>query len=464
MIRSTFVCSLALVVSALPASAEDCPLTFKTIPAKAVMSFPGGYGSYGSIQLNKPAGLRKEPKAVSRHPLYGQCGNTAGSDGFLFRLDESQGNGKGYDRLIMDLNQNGDLTDDPVVSPAEQPNDRRGTSPPNQTLFGPMLAPEAKAIAGNRPIYFAQTYLYNAELLRQGRDISEMGVTIGQLLFKAGWYLDTTVAVNGRKQKVGVYDGNSNLRLGDLSHPQTMTSRGETSWYFQPGDALLVDANDSGAFENDNFQSETAPFGSVLYLPDVPYEVALAPDAKTLQVQPWTAALAEVTLAPHGDQVRNVTLARETKDGKWELLRAGSASGKIKVPPGNYRLYACELLGKASPRDQVMAAATQRLVQSPVRFVASQANTLRCGTPLTIKVTAEKARAEALGRPQVSPFDPKRDSEFELSINAEIRGAGGELYSTYAKGEQLQARPPKPAFTIVEASGKKLADGNLEYG
>ena len=464
MIRSTFVCSLALVVSALPASAEDCPLTFKTIPAKAVMSFPGGYGSYGSIQLNKPAGLRKEPKAVSRYPLYGRCGDTAGSDGFLFRLDESQGNGKGYDRLIMDLNQNGDLTDDPVVSPAEQPNDRRSTSRTDQTLFGPIVAPEDKAIAGNRPIYFAQTYLYNVALLRQGRDISELGAPIGQLLFKAGWYLDTTVTWKELNQKVGVYDANANLRLGDLSHPQTSTVRGETSWYFQPGDVLLVDANGSSAFENDNFQSESAPFGNVLYLSDIPYEVELASNAKMLRVQPGMAALAEVTLAPHGDQVRNVTLARESKDGKWELLRAGAASGKIKVPPGNYRLYACDLIGKAAPRDQVMAAATQRLVQSPVRFTAGQANTLRCGAPLTIKVTAEKARAETLGRVGISPFDATRDSEFELSINAEIRGAGGELYSTYAKGEQLQARPPKPAFAILDSTGKKLADGNLEYG
>ena len=39
----------------------------------------------------------------------------------LFRLDESKGNGQGYDRLIVDVNRNGDLTDDPVVSTVPQP-------------------------------------------------------------------------------------------------------------------------------------------------------------------------------------------------------------------------------------------------------------------------------------------------------------------------------------------------------
>ena len=61
------------VAAAASASGEDFPLTFRTIPAKDVMSFPGGSGSYGLLQVAKPTKLRKEPKAMSRHPLYGEC-------------------------------------------------------------------------------------------------------------------------------------------------------------------------------------------------------------------------------------------------------------------------------------------------------------------------------------------------------------------------------------------------------
>ena len=153
---------------------------------------------------------------------------------------------------------------------------------------------------------------------------------IGQLMLKAGWYLDTTVELNGVKQKVGVFDGDSNLRLGDLSQPQTFTSNGEKSWYFRPGDSLLVDTDGSGRFENNVFQSEVCPFGPILYLDGKAYKVALAPDCKSLRVEPWSEPLAEVTLQPHGDQVKNLTLAWEGPNGNWQLIRPAVVDGRAR--------------------------------------------------------------------------------------------------------------------------------------
>ena len=49
----TIIGALA-VGAAATASGEDFPLTFRTIPAKDVMSFPGGSGSYGQLGLAKP--------------------------------------------------------------------------------------------------------------------------------------------------------------------------------------------------------------------------------------------------------------------------------------------------------------------------------------------------------------------------------------------------------------------------
>src|ERR1019366_7381919 len=267
-------------------SGEDFPLTFRTIPAKDVMSFSGGSGTYGQVGLAKPAKLRKEPKAMSKHPLYGVCRDNPSGPAFLFRLDESKGDGKGYDQLIVDMNQNGDLTDDPVSQRAVLPTDRR-TSQPDQMLFGPIQAPADKAVAGGRPVYFAQIYIFNRQLLTSVQ--ADQNIMIGQLMLKAGWYLDTTVDLNGLKQKVGVYDGDSNLRLGDISRAQTVTNRAAASrsqpekyWYFRGGDTLLVDADGSGTFDNDLFQSESCPFGPILYLGAKAYKVALAPDWQSL--------------------------------------------------------------------------------------------------------------------------------------------------------------------------------------
>ena len=170
-------------------------------------------------------------------------------------MDESGGEGRGYNQLIVDMNQNGDLTDDPVAQRAVLPTDRRTVSS-EQILFGPIQAPADKAIAGGRPIYYAQVYLFapSAPAARTTRQI-----TSGQLKLKTGWYLDTTVSFDGLKQKVGVCDSDTNLRLGDISRSQTSTSREQTSWYFRPGDDLLVDADGSGGFNSDLFQSETFP-------------------------------------------------------------------------------------------------------------------------------------------------------------------------------------------------------------
>ena len=467
MIRTALVCGLATLVAGMAASAEDCPLTFRTIPAKDVMSFPGGYGLSGQLHLAKPAKLKREPEAASRHPLYGECGETPTAAGFLFRLDESKGDGKGYDRIIVDMNQNGDLTDDAPASLVSLPTDRK--LPPQAMrprLFGPIQAPAGKMIAGGRPIYFAQTYINNISPMLTSGQVTE-GAYIGQLQFKAGWYVEATVELKGLKQKVGVFDGDSNLRLGDVSKPETYRATGaDESWYFGQADSLLVDADGSGAFEGDTFESESCPYGPVLYFGATPYKVTLKPDCTSLRVEPWTEALAEVALQPHGEQVSSVTLAWERPKKQWQLIRAGVAEGKIQVPPGNYRLYACVLLGKGAPRDQVMTAANQRVPKTRFTFAAGKENTLRCGAPLEIKVTAQKRRPESW---EVNSGDLRNpllasDSEFVLSINANIRGADGEVYSEFAKGEKFSAEPPQPTFTIVDGSGKKVADGKLEFG
>jgi hypothetical protein len=461
MIRPTFVCGLIAVAAVATASAEDFPLTFRTIPAKDVMSFPGGSGNIGSLQTAKPTKLKNEPKATSRHPLYGECRDMTTGAALVYRLDESKGDGKGYDQLIVDMNQNGDLTDDPVTQRLVLSGDRQTVSP-EQLLFGPIQAPADKAVAGGRPIYFARVYIYNRQFLGSGQEAQNM--FIGQLMLKAGWYLDTTVELNGRKTKVGVFDGDSNLRLGDVSQPQTYTSVAEKSWYFRPGDFLLVDTDGSGKFENDLFQSEAYPFGPILYLGGMAYKVALTPDCKSLRVAPWTGLLAEVALQPHGDQVKYLTLAWEGTSGNWQLIRPAVTNGKIMVPPGNYRLYACSLVGSGGSRDQVMVSGMQRIPQTPVSIAAGKANTLDCGGPLQIKVTATKAGAETRGLLAEDSSKASGNSETTLNINANLAGSGGEIYSTFLKGDRFQSNPPKPIFSIVQAGSKTVATGNLEFG
>jgi hypothetical protein len=459
--RLAFVYALVTVAAVFTASAEDFPLTFRTIPAQDVMSFPGGSGSFGQLRLAKPARLKREPKAKSRHPLYGECAIGASGAAFIFRLDESKGDGRGYDQLIVDMNQNGDLTDDSVAQRDTPPGDRRAALA-EQFVIGPIQAPADKPIAGGRPIYYARVYIFNRQLMSSASQTPNL--LFGQLTLKAGWYLDTTVRLNGVNHKVGVLDGDSNLRLGDVAQPLTSGNRAQTSWYFGTGDYLLVDADGSGRFQDDVYQSEVSPFGTLLYLGSRACKVGLAPGCKSLRVEPWPEPLAELTLHPRGDQVRNVTLAWKRPNGEWQLMRPTVTGGKAMVPSGDYRLYSCNLLRKGAPGDHLMLSGTQRNAQTPVTVSTGKGNNLICGAPLEIKVTAAKETASERGPLFKRLGDAFRDSDFMVPINATVVGAGGELYSTFLAGDHFQSKPPKPTFSIADAGGRTVAIGNLEYG
>jgi hypothetical protein len=207
----------------------------------------------------------------------------------------------------------------------------------------------------------------------------------------------------------------------------------------------------------DPFASGSRPFGPVLYLGPTPCQVSLAADNTGLRIEPWKGDLAEVELQPQGKQVRNLTLARERPNGSWELIVPGVAEGRIKVPPGNYRLYGCTLLGTgALARDRLELSGNEQTPKQPFSFAAGRLNTLACGAPLEVKVTARKAGRNRLGMGE--------DGEVMLSINSTVVGAEGEVYSTFAKGERFDARPPRPTFRVLDAQGNRLASGNLEYG
>jgi hypothetical protein len=461
LMKSTFICALAAMAVVVTVSAEEFPLIFRTIPAQDVLTFPNGAGSAALMKPERPATLRQEPKAISRHPLYGECRDASTGGTFIFRLDESRGDGRGYDRLIVDINENGDLTDDGVAKRVELSSDQRGASL-ERLLFGPIQLPPDRAVAGGRPVYFIQVYVFNRQSSSMiGRRPNAL---FAQLMLKAGWYLDTTVKVDGLKQKVGVIDADSNVRLGDVAQTQTRTNGGVKSWYFSSGDYLLVDANRSGRFESDVFLGEVRPFGPILYLGSKAYQVALTPGCKSLRVEPWPGPLAEVTVQPRGEQVHSVTLAWERPNGQWQRIQPALVNGKVMVPPGNYRLYDCSLRGRRALGDQVMLFGTQRIPQPPLSVAVGKVNTLDCGGPLQIKVTATKAGTEGRGVLGGYFGGGASGTDSMLRIAATVTGAGGEAYSTFLTGERPNTRPPKPSFSIVQVGGRTVAMGNLEYG
>lgn len=467
MLKVTCWCA-ALILGLSTAFAKEFPLEFKTLKASELTTFPAGYGASGTIHRGKPEGIKKESKAVSKNPLYGQFGNGR-EDGpvLFFRLDESKGDRKGYDTLIIDMNQNGDLTDDPVVKRQSSFFEVKPLKPDSQReelRFGPIPAPADKMLGKYRPQYYVEAFLYLGNMVGSDEPRSQF---VGTLRLKAGWYLETVVQMDGIKQKIGLFDTDGDMQIGQRWTSMTYTSDNKESWYFRPGDSFLIDANHSGEFENNPLNTESCAFADVLYLASKPYKVSLVQGSKALQVEPWSGQLAEVSLQPRGDQVRNVSLAWEYKTDKWELIRPNVENGKILVPPGNYRLYQCLLVPPASVKEQVMAMGHKYTMSKPFQFEAGKTNTLLCGPPLEILVTAEKDNSPQFVT--TTNISGKRVMQAVtgtnmLRINGVVTGSGGEIYSSYGKGKDFKDDPQEPTYSILAANGKTLTSGNLEFG
>jgi len=463
MRKTMLVCGLVFLAIPVLVTAKDFPLEFKTLNVEEVKGYQWSYGAVQMIVAAKPAALRKEPKPVSAHPLYGEFKWPMDKASMLFRIDESKGDGKGYDQLILDLNQNGDLADDPVISPTADVKPWSTFRGQEVGLFGPIEPPASKWNGPGKPIYYGILDLRTNAISKLGKGATATrNDYLGNLRLRAGYCLETTLEFDGRKQKVALIDNDANLRLGDLCRPRIT---GDGQWY------LLAAEGDRLLLEKDGTNGRPQCFSQMLYLDTVPYKVALAADCGSLQVEPWPEPLAEVSLQPRGDQVRHLGLGWESLKDQWQFIEVGVARGKIKVPPGNYGLWAVSVSARTPPAGEVTASGGMNR-KNVFSVAAGQANTLRCGAPLEINVTTERqgrspaSSGEGFWASLGNWFGNLASSESdELRIQAEVVGAGGETYSSFAlTREHGLAQPAKPVFTIATADGKEVASGNLEYG
>jgi hypothetical protein len=438
------------------AMATEHPLEFKTIKPGEVMSFPGGSGISAQALSRKPVEIRKEPAAASTRPLYGEFIST--SRRMHFRIDESAGTGKGYDRLVLDLNTNRDLTDDAVIRLVVETNKSRVLSP-SMKMFGPITAPAEFNVGGHQLEYFAQLYVYS---LSEG---SEAQIPVqGQLRLKTGWYMETTAEIDGAKRRVALVDANCNYRLGDSLVPSTYRRSGQentTNWFFQNGDMVLVDLDNSGRYQDSPIRSEMLPYYPMAYLGSTPSKISISTGIRSLVIEPWTEPMAELDIQPHGDQVDQVQVAVENAPGAWQLMMAKVTKGKTRVPPGPCRLYACTILGKTPSGDTLFLGGNKSEIGEAIQCPAGVTTPFKCGAPLKATVSSERNRHVTVSE----TGDVPSEMNTEYYIRASLVGAGGETYSRFltasAKGT---GQPSKPTFLVTDSQGGKVESGTMEYG
>ena len=463
MKRLTSLCVPALCAISTLLQGASFPLSVRNLDLNEARSSPGGHGGFGQVTLVKPAHVNKTAKAVSARPLYCQLyqGNTADGraepKGMAFMLDESRGTGTAYDRLIVDLNDNGDLSDDPVLSQASS-SESHGDANFEQAAFGPIELPEARATGPWRPRFFVEVYLYNKSLLKSAQPDTHM--PLGQLRVYAANFVETTVELNGARERWGFIDGNCNFRLGDRASSTSIyrgSARGP-SWYLVPGDYLLRDRDGSGRFERSLVVSDAEILSRVVYSGALPYLLDLDPALGSVRVEPYSDKVAELQVVP---ELKQLVLGWQGPGGAWEALTPAVASGKAVVPEGAFRLVSC-IVGARNANGQWLAAVSSEMPDREFRIECGQSHKLKLGPPLALEITNENPR-EANDW-ELTPADRRRDPKPTLvDINVSILGSGGERYARFYNETKMESLPP-PSFEIVGPENQRLASGTFEFG
>ncbi|MCL5098481.1 MAG: hypothetical protein M1608_13320 [Candidatus Omnitrophica bacterium] len=445
----------------------EFPLEYKKLSLSEAQACPGGYGMGGAIQKSLRSLVKSEPKPTSTGACYGTLFRPDGKR-MVFRLDESKGDRHGFDQLIIDLNENGDLTDDPVIM--AQGGQSRSIGPSyEQAFFGPMEAPAYHSVGPWRPVFYAQAFVYNRDQLYMNVPGNDY---YGNLRCFSGWILETSVEVAGVKQKIAIKDGNCNFILGDQPKPSKIMRNPNDpgQWYLPVEDFVLRDRNQSGRFENDPIMAEAEGLSSVIYFGTKPFNLALSDDFKSVRIEPFTESTGQLKV---NNEVTGLVLAHEIGPDKWEPVTPAVANGIGILPLGNYRLISAILSAK-SALGETVAGQTDAVAEDTFKVDASQTTALKCGLPMELKVTCNKLTGP--GRPEGGFMGAARSlfggsspvQTTMLNMTISIFGAGGEQYSRFYKN--LTHLPNRldsvaaPQFRILDAAGNTLAAGNFEFG
>jgi len=426
------------------AGAADFPLEWKTFTTEEAPHVPGG-GAVGGLYFKRPGHVTNEPKAVSRKPLYGAQRFREGAPLVTYRLDESKGTARGYDRLIFDLNNNGDLRDDPAFAGTSM---ARPKPLPGWIVFGP-IEPETEKTAGLLPSrVYAIVELQSDELaLFANRDTAS-----GILRLHSAGYLEATVEIDGAREKVGLVDRTRNGRLTGGS-----AEAGDGQYLPLDGsDALLRDRNGSGCFDlnlcetESDWPADLAAFGANIY------RISLAKDCRSVHLERYTGPTGRLKIAEHPERVHLVRLERQLANGRAMPFAPVLIEGTAVVPAGTYEFRSCALVARMPDGSTAMTWGMLGDPKERIEIEAGQTKALRCGPPLEIRIDASKTLGRSAGR----NAEPVR----QIDLGAALIGTAGEQYIWSLRGVNATPEVKPPRFRVFDENGSEIGSGQFEYG
>jgi len=375
--------------------------------------------------------LAGRPRCASSRPVYFEVKLGPSQKAYTMVLDESQGTGRGYDRLYVDADGNRDLRDEKPVEGTV-----RASRSYTRSQFN---AAEVRVRYGGEDLPWTfSAYCYSYQ--------SRGGVPTSLQVSSAA-YCEGTVEVGGKQVKLAVVDGDSNGCFNNY-YAMPRGARSTRGRLYASGDWILVDANSDGRYDVDSMGLEAFGCGRHLLVDGECYEVKISSCGRRLSVEPAKARCGLLSRRGGG------TFSAAFLTRSYGMLTVRSTGEPVKVPAGTYKLYACSFEAKDDAGTVWRATGQGGSSGQLIRVVAGKATTARFGPPLKIGVSASVYPSGSVGS-----LRPGRT----LRLSLEIKGQAGEGYSGRSVTKS-GGRLDKPKVKITGRGGKVVATGSFEYG
>jgi hypothetical protein len=453
---SVLLWALALTGVGGPASAARDDSEGGVFKLHVVSVFEVGLDSFLRGQMtfcrtNPFAEVQSYPVFVSRQPLYGSVrfaaayGQTNGGMQFYFAVDESQGTGKGYDRIYFDLNRDLDLRNDPITLTHEQPVKRAVLSNAKyypQVFFDPLSINFDLGPVGTRPVQIMPRLVVS---------------TYGKVETKAVTFVRTQlyqgdITLGGEQYQASLGEGY--IIRGRLDQPDTALvlkplKKGE-SWIYWWGADRLKAVHKSG----DRF-----------------FTCSASPTGEELIVHPYRGEVGTFEIGPGGRGTTNLSVSGSLEAREMAVPVGGDLTNgwpkvarRCELPVGDYLPnYVNVQIGHVSigisynyhsegkPHDRGGRARVYGLA-------------IRKDQPCVLDFS---------NKPVVMFASPSREQQFKPGDTVEVKAVlvdpkldfmiRGLHEATDTEGKRL-ARSLDPKVLITRADGEKVAEGVMPFG
>lgn len=443
----------SFVAGAMGAETTTPPADAATFELKEISTFDAPdvvrsrllVGAFSECQTEPDKNVKAYPSFKSDKPLYGslQVGGapTEPDTGYhyAFALDESAGTGQGYDRLYLDTNLNGDLTDDACLSPTKDV--------PEKALMNPSASDSGISERCFEPLRLRVTPGDGPQ-----HEIEVLPRFLGYPGSRSYAILTATKARMGKIEIAGEHFTavlcHSRGIPGPFDHPATglyllaagsSNARPAASWH--GGEQLMAMHRKGNAY----------------------YRLAATPNGDKLFVWPYRGAFGTLEVKSGARNVQEVqaTGSLASKDIAISLneslgTQRASSSNSFRVPVGD---YAVQMLNVTYDKLNCLVLRNSHADGQPSGRAqagpAVYAINIREDAPFVLDLS---------GKPQVLFASPGKDHRIARGRQLDVKAvlidpALDIMFRAIREQDQLN-----PKVTIARANGQVIADGVMPFG